>query len=43
MSITTITSARILDGQRRGGPGENNYLSWETFPFTGLSKVRCFF
>ncbi|XP_073970961.1 alkaline phosphatase 1 isoform X3 [Rhodnius prolixus] len=41
MSITTITSARILDGQRRGGPGENNYLSWETFPFTGLSKTYC--
>ena len=32
MSITTITAARILDGQRKGGSGEENRLSFENFP-----------
>ena len=39
MSITTVAAARILDGQRKGGPGEENALSWEGFPDTGLSKT----
>lgn len=39
MSLTTVAAARILDGQRKGGPGEDNRLSWENFPATALSKT----
>ncbi|MFZ5638338.1 MAG: alkaline phosphatase [Pseudomonadota bacterium] len=39
MSLTTVAAARILDGQRRGSPGEENLLSWERFPHTGFSKT----
>ncbi|MCA0196742.1 MAG: alkaline phosphatase [Proteobacteria bacterium] len=39
MSLTTVAAARILDGQRRGGAGEENLLSWERFPHTGFSKT----
>lgn len=39
MSITTLTSARIYMGQLANKTGENEMLSFEKFPFTGLSKV----
>ena len=39
MSIPTVTAARILDGQRKGGPGEENRLSFENFPATALSRT----
>lgn len=39
MSLTTVAAARILDGQRRGNPGEENLLSWERFPATAFSKT----
>ncbi|MBP3985970.1 alkaline phosphatase [Pseudoxanthomonas helianthi] len=39
MSLTTVAAARIFDGQRKGGPGEDNQLSWEKFPSTALSKT----
>ncbi|HEY0333983.1 MAG TPA: alkaline phosphatase [Stenotrophomonas sp.] len=39
MSLTTVAAARILDGQRKGGPGEENMLSWEQFPATAFSKT----
>jgi alkaline phosphatase len=39
MSLTTVAAARIFEGQRKGGPGENNRLAWEVFPTTGLSKT----
>ncbi len=39
MSLPTVAAARILDGQRKGGPGEENMLSWEAFPHTALSKT----
>ncbi|AWV07870.1 alkaline phosphatase [Marilutibacter maris] len=39
MSLPTVAAARILDGQRKGGPGEENRLSWERFPATALSKT----
>lgn len=39
MSLATVTAARILDGQRKGGPGESNLLSWEDFPFTAFSHT----
>lgn len=39
MSLATIASARILEGQRRGASGEENRLSFETFPYTALSRT----
>lgn len=39
MGISTLTAARILQGQLKGETGEENYLSFERFPFTGLSKT----
>ena len=39
MSLGTIAAARILDGQRQGMTGEEHQLSFEQFPFTGLSKT----
>lgn len=39
MSITTLTSARIYKGQMENKTGEDETLSFEKFPFTGLSKV----
>lgn len=39
MGITTITAARILDGQRKGGSGEENALAFEAFPNVALSKT----
>ena len=39
MSLTTVTAARILEGQRRGLPGEENLLSFERFPYTALSRT----
>lgn len=39
MSLTTVAAARILEGQRKGASGEENLLSWETFPATAFSKT----
>ncbi|MGE8233020.1 MAG: alkaline phosphatase [Stenotrophomonas sp.] len=39
MSLTTVAAARILEGQRKGQPGEENLLSWERFPATAFSKT----
>ncbi|MEX1668142.1 alkaline phosphatase [Zhongshania guokunii] len=39
MSIATITAARILAGQRLGQSGEEYALSFEHFPYSGLSKT----
>lgn len=39
MGISTVTAARILDGQRKGLLGEDNQLSFGRFPFSGLSKT----
>lgn len=39
MSLTTVAAARILEGQRRGGSGEENRLAWEDFPASALSKT----
>src|SRR5262245_58952028 len=39
MGITTVTAARILEGQRRGESGEDNVLAFERFPYTAFSKV----
>jgi alkaline phosphatase len=39
MGITTVTAARILEGQRRGESGEENLLAFERLPFTALLKT----
>src|SRR5690606_12977766 len=39
MSLTTVAAARILEGQRKGNPGEENLLSWEQFPHTAFAKT----
>jgi alkaline phosphatase len=39
MGITTLTAARILEGQMRGESGEENLLSFERFPFAALSRT----
>lgn len=39
MPISSITAARILHGQRVGYPGEEQLLSFEKFPYSGLSRV----
>jgi alkaline phosphatase len=39
MGISTITAARIFEGQRRGESGEENRLSFEDFPYSALSKT----
>lgn len=36
---TTITAARIFDGQTRGEPGEENFLAFERFPHVAMSKT----
>jgi len=39
MGVSTVTAARIRDGQLQGMDGEENYLSFETMPNVALSKV----
>ncbi len=39
MGISTITAARIFDGQSKGMSGEDNVLSFENFPNVSLVKT----
>ncbi|MBO2628501.1 alkaline phosphatase [Shewanella algae] len=39
MGVSTVTAARILDGQLKGQTGEENSLSFETLPYLGLAKT----
>lgn len=39
MDVTTVTAARIFEGQQRGEPGEENLLSFERLPYTCLAKT----
>ncbi|HSG93694.1 MAG TPA: alkaline phosphatase [Methylotenera sp.] len=39
MGVSTVTAARILEGQLNGELGEENNLSFDMFPFTGLNKT----
>ncbi|XP_046966050.1 membrane-bound alkaline phosphatase-like [Vanessa cardui] len=41
MSITTLAATRVYLGRKHGYLGEEVKLSFETFPFTGLSKTYC--
>jgi alkaline phosphatase len=39
MGVSTVTAARILEGQLNGKPGEENRLAFETLPYVALSKT----
>ena len=39
MGASTVTAARIRDGQLKGMLGEENNLSFDKFPFVGLAKT----
>ena len=39
MGVSTLTAARILQGQQQGQSGEEGYLSFERFPYTALVKT----
>lgn len=39
MGVSTVTAARIYEGQQLGMSGEEHQLSWESFPHTALSKT----
>ncbi|XP_071995662.1 alkaline phosphatase, germ cell type-like isoform X2 [Engystomops pustulosus] len=39
MGVTTISAARVFQGQLKNQPGEENILEMETFPYVALSKV----
>lgn len=39
MGVSTVTASRILEGQMNGQLGEENSLSFDRFPFTGLAKT----
>ena len=39
MGPTTVTAGRILAGQIKGKHGEETVLSFDRFPYTGLSRV----
>lgn len=39
MGVSTVTAARILEGQLNGMSGEENNLIMDLFPYTGLAKT----
>lgn len=39
MGVSTVTAARILEGQLKGMSGEENNLSFDLFPYIGLAKT----
>jgi alkaline phosphatase len=39
MSASTVTAARIYEGQKRGVDGESNNLNLDLFPYMALSKT----
>jgi len=39
LGLSTVTAARILEGQLRGQPGEENLLAFESFPHIALIKT----
>jgi len=39
MGVSTVTAARILEGQLRGEPGEENLLAFERLPHVALAKT----
>lgn len=39
MGVSTVTAARILDGQNKGLDGEEHVLAMDNMPFSGFSKT----
>ena len=39
MGVSTVTAARIYDGQLNGKPGEENRLFFETLPYQAMAKT----
>jgi alkaline phosphatase len=39
MGVSTVTAARIYDGQLKGKTGEENRLFFETFPYQAMAKT----
>ena len=39
MGFSTVTAARIFEGQQRGVDGESNVLAWEAFPYMAAAKT----
>ncbi len=39
MGVSTVTAARIYDGQLKGNTGEENRLFFETLPYQAMSKT----
>lgn len=39
MGVSTVTAARILQGQLSGHSGEENFLAFERLPYTALAKT----
>lgn len=39
MGVSTVTAARILEGQLKGMQGEENNLAFDLFPYTGMAKT----
>ena len=39
MGFSTVTAARIFEGQQRGVDGKSNVLAWEAFPHLAASKT----
>lgn len=39
MGVSTVTAARILEGQMQGKDGEKNALAFEKLPYLALSKT----
>lgn len=39
MGVSTVTGARIFEGQKNGVDGERNMLGFENFPYVALSKT----
>ncbi|XP_078601765.1 alkaline phosphatase-like isoform X1 [Branchiostoma floridae x Branchiostoma japonicum] len=39
MGVSTVTTARILKGQKAGNPGEETVLAMDSLPYTAMSKT----
>lgn len=40
MGMTTVTTARILSGQKKGQTGEESELAFDKFEYVALAKVN---
>ena len=40
MGLATVAAARLYQKETRGLSKNDTYLTWERFPFAGLSRVR---